>query len=396
MDTALFNHDMSDLLGPNRYDLVTDDTPAGGSIIGDGASVLSKRVRAQVPQYPGIYAMFDQQGKVIYVGKAKRLRTRLLNYFRKKSQEKRKAQRLLRRTQTIAWEYAPHEFAALLRELDLIQQHKPRFNVMGQPLLKRRTYLCLGRSPAPYLYAARHPPADGTFFGPIRHRPEILDVLRLLNDHFKLRDCPRKQVMQFAEQRSMIQEDNVAGCIRHELGTCLGPCARLCTSRQYQARVKEAKNYFHSLDTALSELIREKMQQAARELDFELAGKLRDQLASLEWLMASLQRVQETRRELSFIYPVEVNHRQGQVLWYLIHEGQWRCTLFMPQDYATRQQAWKTIDGVFAGKTPWNFASQSIDHLWLTAAWFRKFPQERARCISVEDARRICSQKSAS
>jgi excinuclease UvrABC nuclease subunit len=178
--------------------------------------------------------MLDGDGLILYVGKAKRLRTRLLNYFRKSCAERKKAQRLLRRTHCIAWEYSPHEFAALLRELELIRLHRPRFNVMGQPLLRRRAYVCLGKAPAPYVYVANEPPTIGHWFGPLVARREIHDAVRHLNDLFLLRDCPTKQqAIRFADQGTLLEGvPEAAACIRHELKKCLGPCAGLCTAGQ--------------------------------------------------------------------------------------------------------------------------------------------------------------------
>ena len=96
----------------------------------------SARGRELCPRRPGVYGMLDPDGKLIYVGKAKSLRVRLLSYFRPKSRD-RKAGRILGSTRSIVWECLPSEFAALLRELELIRRWRPRFNVQGQP--HRRT-----------------------------------------------------------------------------------------------------------------------------------------------------------------------------------------------------------------------------------------------------------------
>lgn len=370
-------------LGINRYDVLAEGVAWGGLVTGDGRPALKKGIKTHCPQQPGVYAMLDGDENILYVGKAKRLRTRLLNYFRKSSGERRKAQRLLRRTQSIVWEYAPHEFAALLRELQLIRQHRPRFNVMGQPLLRRRAYVCLGRSPAPYAYVAKEPPTQGDWFGPLIARPEIHEAVRHLNDLFKLRDCPKKQIMQFAEQRPLLEEADVAGCIRHELGTCLGPCARLCTSGQYRYRVQLARKFLMCQDEESIEQIRQQMTEASSGMEFERAGMLRDRMQQLEWLLQNLQRLKRTREELSFIYPVEVPHRHGQRIWYLIHEGQVRGAVAEPIDAAAERQMQRLVEEIYFAPPRVGIPLESIDHVWLSAAWFRKFPKERERCLEV-------------
>ncbi len=84
---SLFSSEPFAGLGPNRYDVPIEGSPWGGMVTGDGRPALRKGITAHAPQQPGIYAMLDGQSNVLYVGKAKRLRTRLLNYFRNKSAE---------------------------------------------------------------------------------------------------------------------------------------------------------------------------------------------------------------------------------------------------------------------------------------------------------------------
>src|SRR5688500_7572808 len=93
---------------------------------------LRAQVQAECRDLPGVYRMLGATGLVLYVGKAKRLRTRLLSYFRaaRKGGRRDKQARILRHAHALEWEYAPDEFAALLRELRLIKRHRPRFNVI--------------------------------------------------------------------------------------------------------------------------------------------------------------------------------------------------------------------------------------------------------------------------
>src|SRR6266851_3368549 len=104
--------------GPNHLDLA-EDTPILVRICATRRLGLRTQVRQQCPRRPGVYGMVSRKGEVIYVGKAKCLRARLLSYFRTKSRDP-KAGRILAHTKYLVWEYAPSEFAALLRELELI------------------------------------------------------------------------------------------------------------------------------------------------------------------------------------------------------------------------------------------------------------------------------------
>ena len=141
-----------------------------------------------LPTGPGCYLYKDIENRVIYVGKAKNLRARLLSYFRVKSRDP-KAGRILDHTRELLWEENADEFAALLRELELIRRHRPRFNVLGQPGRKAYLYICLGRGPASYIYVTREPTGkELAAYGPFSGRGHSLEAVRQVNHFFGLRD----------------------------------------------------------------------------------------------------------------------------------------------------------------------------------------------------------------
>ena len=233
---GLFENTRFTTFGPSRF-AVAASVPLFG-VTGPRAKALRNAVRSNCPPRPGVYGMVDDGGELIYVGKAKSLRSRLLSYFRTRSRDP-KAGRILRRARAIVWEYAASEFGALLRELELIQRWRPRFNVQGQPRHRRRVYVCLGRRPAPYLFLARRPPAGAlACWGPVSAGRRTGNAVRWLNDAFGLRDCPQAQEMVFADQAELFPVLRAAGCLRLEIGTCLGPCAAACSRDEYRAQVR--------------------------------------------------------------------------------------------------------------------------------------------------------------
>jgi len=174
-------------------------------IEGSRPAALKLKLRRDCPARPGVYGMLDKCGELIYVGKSKCLRGRLLSYFRPKSRDP-KAGVIVRDTQRIVWESSACEFTALLRELELIRRFRPRFNVQGQPHRRRRTFLCLGRRPAPYAFVSARPsgPLLGVY-GPIPAGSKASEAARRLNDLFKLRDCPQAQEMRFRDQQDLFE-----------------------------------------------------------------------------------------------------------------------------------------------------------------------------------------------
>jgi excinuclease ABC subunit C len=172
---------------------------------------LREKLREACPKRPGVYGMIDPRGRLIYIGKAKSLRTRLLGYFRANSRDP-KAGRILEAARAIVWEHTSNEFAALLRELELIRRWQPSYNVQGQPGRRRVAYVVLGHRPAPTLGVTREPPENAiACWGPIMGAKRLVDAVRRLNDAFRLRDCERKQAMHFADQPALFPLVRPAG-----------------------------------------------------------------------------------------------------------------------------------------------------------------------------------------
>lgn len=236
----LFAANVFDGFGPSQF-RPADEAVAGRKYRSKHPSRLRKQVRAHAPKSPGVYGMIDERGRLVYVGKAKNLRARLLSYFRVNSRDP-KAGRIIRHTRVLVWEQTGDEFAALLRELELIQTLRPRFNVLGVPGLQRHHYVCIGKSPAPYVFVANKPTGKELgVYGPLVVRRKSEDVARRLNDWFKLRDCPQTVPLSFTDQPELFPSEHAAKCLRFELGTCLGPCAGACSRADYAAGARAAK-----------------------------------------------------------------------------------------------------------------------------------------------------------
>ena len=366
------------------------ESPALHCIRARRASALRILVRQRLRRQPGVYGMVDTQGELTYVGKAKFLRTRLLSYFRVKSRDP-KAGRVLAHARSLVWEYAPNEFAALLRELELIRRWRPRFNVQGQPGRLRPIYVCLGRQPAPHVFLSRRPPGGAlAIFGPIRAGRRAAEAVRRLNDWFQLRDCPRAQEMVFADQPELFPTRRTPGCLRVEIGTCLGPCAAGCSRRDYMVQVRRAEAFLQGKDLTPLESLRAKMAAASAATAFEQAAVLRDQWQVLRWLHDNLARLSVIRAEQSFVYPV--TGPDGPEFWYLVHGGRVRAEVAAPEDAATRRAAQRAIARTYShGQTAVRpLPPEEIDHVHLVAGWFRRHPDERLRLLSPQQALAAC------
>ena len=195
----------------------------------DSLEELRSRVKATAQRRPGVYQFVDEGGGVFYVGKAKDLRARLLSYFSAPWPDSKSAH-LIRAAADITWRYQPSEFAALLEELRLIARLRPFSNVRGNRTRRRMVFVKLTGGVAPKLKVADHT-ADraARYYGPFQSGWRTADSVRVLSDLLQLRDCAQDHPLRYADQADLFGASEPAACLRHDLGTCLGPCAAKCS-----------------------------------------------------------------------------------------------------------------------------------------------------------------------
>jgi excinuclease ABC subunit C len=206
---------------------------------------------------------------------------------------------------------------------------------------------------------------------------------------FRLRDCPQSQQRMFADQRELFPVIRAAGCIRYEIGTCLGPCAAACSQRDYAEQVRAARAFLEGRDMRALNRIERRMADASLRLDFERAAALRDELEVLRWLSDRLEFMRQARTKHSFIYPV--TGHDDKVTWYLIRQAQVRAAITAPYDATTRQSASELIRSVYGkGGAIRRPLSEEIDGILLVATWFRRHPEERRLAIPPRHGLAAC------
>jgi excinuclease ABC subunit C len=344
-------------------------------------AAMHDEVRAHAENRPGVYRMLSSAGEVVYVGKSKRVRTRLLSYFRCAFPEEKGA-RILREADRIEWEYTPSEFAALLAELRLIKRLRPRFNVAMKHDARNFCFLKLTRGAAPKFLVVRAPSHDdaSVYYGPFQGAQRVNEAVRELNDALGLRDCALDQSMHFADQPELFTIfPRTPGCIRFEVKKCLGPCVGGCSAQQYDERVRLARAFLDGADDGPVERLRTEMGAASDRLDFERAATLRDKLHRLEALKEQFHRLRFAVETLSFVYPVPGYEGEDRV--YLIRRGRVRAESETPRTATDRQRLSAMIDDVFGTveRTTTQIPTHEIDELLLLSSWFRRFPAELKR-----------------
>jgi excinuclease ABC subunit C len=362
-------------------------------------AVMRAHVRDAAVDRPGVYRMIASDGEIVYVGKSKRVRSRLLSYFRGEFPEDKGA-RILRDASSIEWEYVPSEFAALLAELRLIKRFRPRFNVAMKRDGRNYCFIKVAKSPAPKLVVVRGPGQDDSavYYGPFLGAVGVGDAVRELNDVLGLRDCAADQPMHFADQPELFDSfPRTPGCIRFEVKKCLGPCVGGCSVRQYGERLGLAMRFLDGEDDGPIERLRGEMEAASGRLEYERAAAFRDKLKRLEALRGQFARLRFAVETLSFVYTVPGYDGADRV--YLIRRGRVRAETEVPRVPGDAATLMNLITDVFdpGERDSVQIPTHEIDELLLLSAWFRRFPEELERTsASPRTAARVAAFAEAS
>ncbi len=379
-------------------DVLLDDTTDGAAAVRKrkgkrkpvtDLDALRELVKAGTQDRPGTYRFLGGEGEVLYVGKSKQLRTRLLSYFRAEWPHDKGA-RILWRASRIEWEYQPSEFAALLRELRLIKQLRPRYNWMMKRDARHYCFVKLTSGPAPKLLVTRDAAGDerGTYFGPYLSAGRVNEALRELSDVLGLRDCANDVPMHFRDQEELpvVATPRTPGCIRYEIGKCAGPCVAAVTERAYSAQLAHARAFLDgSSDGPLTDL-EQRMQAHSDALEFERAAHMRDKLQRLELLRTQFERLRFAVETLTFAYPVTGHANEARV--YLVKRGTVRADLKLPVTRREQLEFAEWCRRVFdASERPTRqVPTHEIDELLLLSSWFQRNPDEFARTLAPATA----------
>jgi len=227
---------------------------------------------ASLPTQPGVYWMKDANGAILYVGKAKSLRSRVRSYFQEKQPRSPRLRAMVDKVADIDHILTDSEVEALILESHLIKQHRPRYNVKLRDD-KRYPYLHLTNERYPRLVVARQVVQDGgQYFGPYTDSGAMRRTERLIRKIFRIRSCAY----------DLSGDHHVRPCLDHHLGRCDAPCADLISPEEYRTLVQGAARFLEGRQEHLRKELRAAMEEAAANLEFERAAKLRDQWQAVE------------------------------------------------------------------------------------------------------------------
>jgi excinuclease ABC subunit C len=233
---------------------------------------------SDIPTDPGVYLYRDEAGEILYVGKAKSLRSRVKSYFSSNDQPA-KTRQLVLRIRQIDWVIVNNEVEALLLENKLIKQHTPKYNVNLKDA-KTYAYIALTREPYPRLQMSRKLSRKLESFGPYTDGFTRQDLQRLVVRVFKLRTCKKMPKR---------------ACLNYHIHLCTAPCIDNVTAEQYAEQVAQARSFLSGNYEQTAEQLNFKMREASESQRYETALELRNQIASIR-LLTEHQIVDNERR----------------------------------------------------------------------------------------------------
>lgn len=227
-----------------------------------------------LPLLPGVYMMLDEEGTVIYVGKAKKLKNRVSSYFH--GEHLPKVAAMVEKVVDFQVIVAGSEFEALVLENSLIKRHRPHYNILlkddkGYPFIR------MNRSaPYPRMELASRAEKDGAeYFGPFGGRSQSREIIDAISKALLLPDCSRRFPRDIGKERP---------CLTYHMKQCAGWCLRDSSAEDYRIRAEQAALILEGKSGELIEALRGEMERAAEELRFERAAELRDRIRSIKGL----------------------------------------------------------------------------------------------------------------
>ena len=273
-----------------------------------------KAISETIPHEPGVYRFLDEEGTILYVGKAKSLKNRLSSYFGDKKHTQYKTVLLTRNAHHIEFTVVETEHDALLLENSLIKKFQPRYNVMLKDG-KSYTYICIKNELFPRVFFTRKMIRDGSvYFGPYTSKYRVNILLEIIRKLFQLRTCS----YQFTTEG--IARGKFKVCLEYHIKNCLGPCEGFETEQNYMAKIDQVKNILKGNLGNVKKYITDTMKEHAENLEFEQAQMLKEKLIAFEDYQSSSTVVSTTIKDID-VFAIVTDETMAYVNYLKIVNG---------------------------------------------------------------------------
>ena len=246
-----------------------------------------RRKAMKLPLSPGVYLMHNKAGEIIYIGKAKALKNRVSQYFGSEKNHDNKVRRMVSNVDWFEYIVCDSEFEALVLESSLIKQNQPKYNILLKDD-KGYSYIRVSGGSWPRISEVKKVEDDGAkYIGPYMSSWSIKQTIDSARKIFKLPDCNRKFPQDFGKGRP---------CLNYYIKQCCAPCRGKVSEAEYNEAFQEALDFIRGGSSTSVKALTEKMEQAAENLEFELAARLRDRINAIN-MMRARQKVVASRVE---------------------------------------------------------------------------------------------------
>ena len=228
-----------------------------------------------MPSEPGVYRYYDKKGEILYVGKAKNLKNRVLSYFNK-SQIGYKTQMMVSKIVRLETTVVNSEYDALLLENNLIKEYQPFYNILLKDD-KSYPWICIKKEPFPRIFLTRNVIKDGSeYYGPYAKVKQAKTLIEVIKNIYKLRTCS----LNLAPEK--IEEGKYKVCLEYHIKNCSGPCEGLESEEEYAQRLNAIRGIIKGEFKAAREYLEAEMYNYAAKLEFENAQQSKEKLQILE------------------------------------------------------------------------------------------------------------------
>ena len=244
----------------------------------------------QLPDAPGVYLMLGTNERILYIGKAVSLRSRVRSYFQDSAAHVHRTTQMVARVVDVRWIVVTNEIEALILEANLIKRHQPPFNVRLRDD-KRYPYLKVTNESFPRVAFTRVVRDDGArYFGPYTNAHGLRELINLVRVVFPLRTC-----------REPIDGKRRRPCLQYHIKRCLAPCVGFQTEPEYDALVDEVVLFLEGHQERLLERLHQEMNEAADRMNYEAAGRLRDRIVAVRRVTEKQNVVWRSRIDMDLI-----------------------------------------------------------------------------------------------
>ncbi|WP_425448825.1 GIY-YIG nuclease family protein [Dethiothermospora halolimnae] len=265
---------------------------------------LREKVK-NLPQSPGIYIMKDKYNNIIYIGKSKNLKKRVSQYFQKSKNHSRKIVEMIQFIENIDHTITDTELEALLLESKLIKKYNPKYNRLLKNYQRYPYIKVTTEEEVPRLLIVTEKNDDNaSYFGPFTNFNRVNRAVDSIKDYFKIRRC---SINNFNSLKT--------SCLHYDLNTCSGPCKGEENINKYRDNIKRLISFLNNEDMSIIEEVKSKMIKASKNMEYNRAVKLRDDLNDLKYVTRNFQIIKNSNKNQNIILFEKISSEEVKVFY---------------------------------------------------------------------------------